>query len=1109
MKSIYTLRFASFLLALFFCIPAFAQVTTGSVNGTVRDSKGESIAGATIKVTHLPSGTVYAVITQANGSYSILGVRVGSDYELEVSFIGFHTRKYNNIAVSLGDPVKVDAVLEEASLQLSEVVVVGEKASAFNKEKTGAATNISNREMTLMPTLNRSLSDYTKISPYSTGGSSFLGREAYNSNITVDGANFNNNFGLTNAGMPSVSGEPISMDAIEEMQIVVAPFDVRQSNFTGAGVNAVTKSGTNQFRGTAYGLYRNQNFNGKKIRDKELPVTESAKQVLGFSLGWPILKNKLFFFVSAEKENTLTPGYTLLAMDEGRDPDDLNVNTRVQAADLKKFADILKSKYNYDPGRYEDWGGDDELNNKILARIDWNIDNNHKFTARYNFSNSEAVFRPSNSGDARPSLNNNAGRAMRNGGIVFENSQYYNTNKLHSITGELNSRFNKLHNNLLVAYTNYFQPRKSDSDMFPMIDIMDGSVTSTSPMMTAGYELFSYKNEVTNNTLILTDNVTYQLGEHKLTAGLSFEHQYFANSYLRQGTGYYRFKDLASFERFANGEGNGMPYNSDYHPVDFAFTYPINGYTDPKSELSFAQLAVYVQDEWNIFDNLKVTVGLRIDRPSYLDGAIGNDSVKNYTFNGESIDLSTWPDAKILWSPRLGFRWDALNDKSLIVRGGTGVFTGRLPFVWFTNQPSNSGMLQYQLIVNGFNGSNNNAAAQAILARLPYMNINDVYNLLNDPALADIFPTQNVVGGRIAAIDKNFKLPQVWRTSLGADLKLPLEMVLTLEGVYTKDLNNIRFENINLKPAESTLMEGDQSRPYWSNASGAAKYYTPTYTDVVVMKNTHKGQGVTFSSQLTLPKLYGLNGFVAYTFNWSEEVNGKNGSDPFSAWQYRYIHESLNSEELGYPYNNTPHRVIASLNYKISYWKDRLSSTFAVFYTGYKGGAYSYYYSNDANGDGTTSDLMYIPKNQDDFIWKNGQADADAYFAFAAQDPYLSKHAGEYMMRNGAFLPWYNRIDFRFLQDLSHTIGKSKNTLQLSVDIFNVANLLSSSWGLNKTLVTSSPLKMEGRDAATGKAIVSMNKYGTPAEYPTESFQDPSTVSATWALQLGIRYIFN
>jgi hypothetical protein len=1108
-------RLSAMLLILFISLAVSGQgLTTSIMNGKIVDSKGLPLPGSTVVAIHVPSGTFYGASANNQGFFTIQGMRPGGPYKVEVSFVGFSKKTFTDITLQLGETYFLNAGLTESSTELGEVVVTGARLSAFNTEKTGASTNVNKDAMALVPSMNRSLSDYTKLSPYASGSGSYVGREAYTTNITVDGANFNNNFGLSGSNMPGVSGEPISMEAIEEIQIAVAPFDVRQSNFTGAGVNAITKSGTNQYKASVYGFYRNQDFNGKKIRDTKLTVAESAKQAYGFNVSGPIIKNKLFFFISGEKETTLTPGNTLLAMQDAahpgdssgaRDPLDQNVNARVYADSLIAFSKLLRSEYAYETGKYENWGGDNEFNNKALIKLDWNISKNHKLTVRYNYSESQNQSRASSSGDARPSIA--GGRHSRTGGLTYENSQYYNSNKLHSITGEINSRFGQVSNKLLVAYTMYKQPRATTSGLFPFVDIMSGTYAGTPAALTgdvymsAGYELFSYKNNVDNNTLIITDNATYQLDKHNFTFGVSYEQQYFANSYLRQGTAYYRFKNLKAFENYTNGVGSGLAFNENYHPVSFAYTYPINGFTSPVAELTFGQVASYFQDEFSALDNLKITAGLRVDLPLYLDGAIDNPALKGVKFrNNETVDLSSWPDSKLLWSPRLGFTWDVFKNKAVKVRGGTGVFTGRIPFVWFTNQPTNSGMLQYQLVIN----QTGSASDRSKLARIPLLA--DASELLNNTALADIFPQANVVGGKVAAIDKNFKLPQVWRTSMAFDIKLPLEMLLTLEGIYTKDMNSIWFQNINLANAASTILVGSNTRPYWSNSSTATKYITAPYTDVVVMRNTDKGQGYSLSAKLDLPRFKGFNGMVAYTRTWSEEVTGKTGSDPFSAWQYRQIQNALNVQELGLSYNNTPHRVIAAVNYSFEYFK-YFGTTISFFYNGYKGDAYSYIYNGDANNDGTSNhELMYIPRDASEFIWSTPE-DAAAYFVFAAQDPYLSKHTGEFALRNGAYNPWSQRLDMRILQDFKLKAGNTNNKLQLSVDVINMLNLLNSSWGLNQSYVTNTPLQYGGKDVATGKMKVSMRKIG--GQYPTKSFQDPSTVSGTWGIQVGVRYLFN
>ena len=553
------------------------------------------------------------------------------------------------------------------------------------------------------------------------------------------------------------------------------------------------------------------------------------------------------------------------------------------------------------------------------------------------------------------------------------------------------------------------------------------------------------------------------------------------------------------------------------------------------TKLSFGQFSSYIQDEWNALDNLKLTAGLRIDVPMYLSGAVDNPGVSGQIFkNGETVDLSTWPTVKVLWSPRLGFNWDVKGDKSLKIRGGTGIFTGRIPFVWFTNQPTNSGMLQYQFVVN----QNGGAANQAQLARIPFEA--DATKLLANSAIADIFPQKNVIGGKIAAIDKNFKLPQVWRTSIGADVKLPLNMQLSMDAIYTKDINSIWFDNININDAASLISEGPNTRPYWSNTTTATKYFNPTFQNIVIMRNTKKGDGLTLSAQLDLPKLAGFSGMIGYSRSMGREVTGKTGSDPFSAWQYRIIKNSSTpfqygafNQELGLTSNNTPHRLIAELNYSINYAK-YFATTLSVFYSAYQGGAYSYLYYGDMNKDGTsTHELMYIPVdgtstvladgttvNRGGLLWveqspkisgkptlAENTANADAYFAYAAQDPYLSKHAGEYAERYGAYQPWNQRIDVRLAQDFKMKFGNTGNKLQFTVDVINFANLLDSSWGLNQNTVTSSPLTAVGKDTATGILKVSMQKIG--GEYVKTSFQDPTSVSGTYGIQLGLRYVFN
>jgi hypothetical protein len=1102
-------KFTLLLASLLMSVMLFAQVTTSGLSGKVMGKDNLLLPGATVTATHVPTGTKYVTVSNSNGQFSMQGMRSGGPYTVNISFMGYSTSSYRDITLALGEMYNINANLAESATSIAEIVVVGTKASSFRSLKTGAVSNITTAQMKTIPSLNRSLGDYVKLSPFSTGSGSYLGKDAYTSNITVDGANFNNNFGLSSSTLPGASGEPISMEAIEEVQVSVAPFDVRQSNFTGAGINAITKSGTNQFKGSAYTFYRDQSYNGTLGRDsangnaRKYSVSPSSKKTYGFSLGGPIIKNKLFFFVNAESDRTLSPGNTLLAMATGRNATDPNVNANVQATDLQTFSDLLKSKYGYSTGAYENWGGNQDKNDKLLARLDWNINKNNKFTIRYNYSTSSTPSMPSNSGDVTPTISGS--RSSRTGGISFENSQYFTASTLHSITAELNSRIGKnLDNKLLFAYTKYGQPRTTPGQVFPMIDIMNGTSSQGNVRMTAGSELFSYMNNVDNNTTIITDNLTYLWKKHSFTLGGSMEHEYFANSYLREGNSYYRFKDLAAFQAFSSGANVGKPFSDTYDPIGFAYTYPINGFTNPVAELSFRQWSAYLQDEWKATENFKVTGGIRLDLPQYLSGAVNNPIVSTYSFrNGEKVDLSSWPKAQVLWSPRLGFNWDVTGKKSVIIRGGAGIFTGRIPFVWFTNQPTNSGMLQYQLAISS-GTTPAFAAANAQLARLPLYA--DPKQLLSNASISDIFPQQNVVGGKIAGIEKNFKLPQVMRSSIGVDLKF-FDMGLSLDYIYTKDINSIYFDNINMAPAPLKSMVGDMTNQYlpWFNKG---TYINSTYQNVVIMRNTNKGDGYTLAAKLDLPRVYGFSGTIAYSKTWGEEVTNKAGSDPFSAWQYRIQTGDPNEQSMGLTANNMPNRVVASLNYAIKYYK--FETSVSVFYTGNSGYAYSYVYGGDANNDGVSAnDLMYIPKYQSQYLWAS-QADADAYFAYAKQDPYLSKHAGQFAQRNAAYEPWYSRWDLRIAQNFNMKFGKDNNNkLEFLADFINFGNLLNHNWGLNKSLASSAnqPFQTVTRDAATGMLKVSMRKVS--GSYMTSTFQDPTSISGLYGIQIGLRYSFN
>ncbi|MDE6269701.1 MAG: TonB-dependent receptor, partial [Muribaculaceae bacterium] len=640
------------LIAVFFVLPSVAQVTTASMAGLITENQQEPIIGASIVATHEPSGTRYTAVSNVDGRYSIQGMRVGGPYTVRVSYVGMQPVVFTDIMLQLGEVEELNVYLTPGSTELGEIVVNG-RASKFQTEKTGASTNISQAQILATPTVSRSISDLARISPYANG-MSFAGGDGRSTNFTVDGANFNNNFGLSD-NLPG-GGNPISMDAIEEMQVVVSPFDVRQTNFIGGGINAITKSGTNSFKGTAYVYYTNQDLRGNRINGEDLGKrADESKTIYGFTLGGPIIKDKLFFFANYEHESTPNQVIKYRARENASVPVE-GTTSRTLVSDMERVAEHLQSKYGYNPGSFTNFPGD-ESNNKFLVRLDWNINDHHKLALRFNHTKNMAWVKPNdNSVDVQPRLNGTARVGPMS--MAFANSMYSMDNKVTSWALDLNSRFtDNLNNQLLFTYTNIEDMRGSNSSPFPFIDILAGYDASNNqifePYMTAGYELFTWNNGVKNKIYNVTDNLNWTLGSHRLMAGLSFEHQFANNAYMRNGTGYYRY---ASVDDFIN----------DAAPIGFALTYGWNGVMDPNAQVTFNQVGFYAQDEWNITKHFKLTYGVRFDDLIFDNKDLAtNKAIYELDFGGQHIDTGKWPGSRMQISPRVGFNWDPMKDGSL------------------------------------------------------------------------------------------------------------------------------------------------------------------------------------------------------------------------------------------------------------------------------------------------------------------------------------------------------------------------------------------------------------------------------------------------------------
>ena len=1104
-----------FLIALFslFCVaPALAQVTTASMSGEV-SSNGEPVIGATIMAVHTPSGTNYGTITNLDGRFDLQGMRTGGPYEITVSYIGYQTAIFKEVTLQLGETYNLNVDLKESSEELDEVVVTAER-TRFMTEKTGAALNISNEKMNSIPTINRSIEDLARISPYANG-MSFAGGDGRSTNFTVDGANFNNNFGL-NDGLPG-GGNPISMDAIEEVQVVIAPFDVRQTNFIGGGINAITKSGTNTFKGSAYTYHYNDNMRGNRVDGESMNVpAENDKHIYGATFGGPIIKDKLFFFANVEYQKVPSTVVNWRASENGvADPD--NYISRTTLADMQRVSEFVRDRYGYDTGSYTNFPAD-ETNLKLLGRIDWNINNDHKLAVRYNYTKNTA-WNQTNGNSSDTGYRLNGMNRFSQYSMAFANSLYSQDNKVNSVSADLNSRFSdKISNQLLFTYSNIQDIRGTNSSPFPFIDIMAGyddvtGVQTLQPYMSLGYELFTYNNAVNNKIFTVTDNFTSYLGNHKLTAGFSYEHQLANNSYMRNGTGYYRYR---SIDDFLNGAA----------PETFALTYGYNGETNPAAQVRFSQIGLYVQDEWNIVQNFKLTAGIRFDEILFNDDDVmRNNAIYELDFGGKHIDTGKWPGAKLQVSPRVGFVWDVLKDNTLKVRGGTGLFAGRLPLVYFTNMPTNSGMVQNAVsIVTKYNDDGTIASRDPRLDLLKGGMITDVNQMIETLGLpTTISPEEGQRPSDVAGIDPDFKMPQVWKSSIAVDYQFPTTFPLSITGefMYTKNVNAVNMVNYNIKDVDDSWerFSGADNRLIYpthqvTGADGKVTtvrdyQYYQDLTSACVLTNTHKGHGYTFNVTVNASPIRNLDLMASYTRTESKEITGLPGNNANSTWQGLYTIDGPNFATVQRSQYVIPDRLIASVNYTAEHAKPGFDTHFNLFYTGYSPYGNSFLYTNDMNGDGIGNDLMYIPKDDSEINFTN-EADRTAFWAFVEQDSYLKNHKGEYAEAYAARAPWVHRFDLSIVQDFSIKVGKTTNKLQLSLDFMNIGNLFNSKWGVRKTMANSNNgriLKYEGRDA-NNVPTFSMYRDGNGVA-PTETYSYNHDYNECWSFQVGVRYIFN
>lgn len=1081
------------MAAIFVTVSAFAQVTTSSLGGSVVDENGEPVIGAAVVATHEPSGTVYGAATNAQGRFAINGMRPGGPYHVEISCIGYHDVTYTDVTLQLAEVFAINATLKEDIERLSEAIVISTAASKFaSVEKTGASTNISSNQIIEMPTVSRSLTDIAKLSPYGGNGMNFSGSSGRSTNFTLDGANINNNFGLS-AALPG-GGNPVSIDAIEEIQIVVSPYDVRQSNFIGGGINAITKSGTNTFKGSAYVYHQNENLHGSRIDGVDLERTKDRTTTYGFTLGGPIVKNKLFFFVNAEL--VPSPGEIdnwRTSPDGVADPD--HMITRVSTAEAEQMRNFLMSNYSYDPGSYTSYNKNNQTV-KILARLDWNISRNHKLALRYNYSSGNQWKIPSSSRD----VSGMAYDMVSQYGMIFSNSMYNQENNLYTIAADLNSYItDNLSNQLLVTYSNIQDVRSHDGDMFPFVEILAGDLGQgheAEPYMDFGTELFTYRNNVQNTILNIKDDITWYIGYHKITAGVSYESQMAINTYMRNGTGMYRFASLSDFYA---GKA----------PVEMAFDWGYNGDEYPSAKVRFAQIGAYAQDEWTISDRFKLTYGFRIDNISFNnDDILTNNAILALDYNGRNVDTGRWPDRNIQFSPRIGFSWDVLGNKSLKVRGGTGLFAGRLPLVFFTNMPTNAGIVKGRAL-KVTNPELLNATMKNGKMITDRWELLDALNAVNPTAFPKTVTPETAkidknVTSEVAGVATNFKMPQVWKSSIAVDWNVPVAFPFTITGefIYNKTINGVMLENWNIPSDNSgwgTFNGADQRHIYPSS-------YKYQSLDALVLSNTNKGYGTISSISLNAEPVRNLNIAASYTHTVSKEITGMPGSNAGAAFKYIPSVDGPNFNVLHNSSYNLPDRVMASVSYT-----DRANNHWSLLYEGFRYSGNSFIYQNDLNGDGFAYDLMYIPKDESEIRFISTE-DAANYWEFANQDSYLSSHKGQYAEAYAVTQPFRHVFDFRFAHDFVIKVGNTKNTLQLSLDIQNVGNLFNSRWGVAKEWNSDVP-----HDTSGNAKILKYERtdpdgvpvFSTLVGPGVSTWDYSHTLGNCWYMQIGVKYMFN
>ena len=1097
-------------LLAFMVTTAMAQITTSSVSGKIT-ANGEDVIGATIKAVHQPSGTVYRAVTNIDGRYSIQGMRPGGPYVLEVTYVGYKNKQVKGISLSLGQNTVLNETLAEDAAQLEDVVIVADRNNNMRTDRAGATTSINADQIEAVPTVSRSMNDLLKLTPqganvgsgFSVGGGNY--RQSY---VTVDGAAFNNAFGI-GGNLPG-NGSPISLDALDQISVSSSPYDVRLSGFTGGAISAVTKSGTNQFKGTAYMYTTNSHLRGNKVSDYELNRLQSHVTTWGASFGGPIIKDKLFFFANGEYQSNISAGPSGTARVNASDewsPSSGTVHRPLQS-DMDNMLSFLNKTYGYNPGRYQGYSLDTP-SYKFLARIDWNINENNKLNFRFSKSHDKDSSSPSSSttpfkdsviypgGEDATGGKSQSGRTA-NAGLYFESARYYQEKNFTSFAAEWNSKWGGVSNVLRATYSYQDEPRTYVGGMFPTVDILKNG----SYYMGFGPDPFTEGNLRQVKTFVATDEATWSMGIQNFTAGLQFETNKATNGFGAASAGYYVFE---SMDDFMNGKA----------PRSYGVTFPMDGSSQFQATMKYNQFSAYVQDQVNFSDRFRLTAGLRFELPIYpelencYNKAFAALKYKDNAGNEHSYSTDQLPDAPLTVSPRVGFNWDILGNHKLVLRGGTGYFVGRLPFVWLVSAVSNAGCGQYTYYYN----TPSDKSANYLMDKF-YASRDEQVKVLQQQGLA-VNREDAAAPSSPTIIDKDLKMNATWKTSLALDAKLPYDVDFSLEGIYSREFNPATVINLSRYWDGKTvkLAPGDE-RHYFSQSNKNNPY--------MITNAGHKAYYYSITASLAKKFDFGLNLSASYTYSKAKSYGDGVGDQVSSAYyNNRYSVNGNNDMELGYGTYVAPNRLLISASYKKDYGKN-FGSEVGLIYEGmnigyadgYSCTRYTYQLTSNVVGDYGSNGLVYIPASREalnEWNFKdNGSYTAeqqkDDFWAYINQDDYLKNHKGEYAERGGAVMPWHHQLDFKFNQNFYLNVAGQKNTLQFGVDIKNLANLLNNSWGLYKTVNNTKLLKYTaGKNGAQGSFQFQKNGKNVLSK----TYTNNTSFNSTYSIQFSIRYIFN